>query len=210
MKSQYDPPFLLKQVFPGFQWESKIDKILLTFDDGPVFGITENILKKLNDFKLKAAFFCVGNNILRNSSLASDIIKEGHTVGNHTFNHSKLTIPAFDDYVEIDRFNELAKDKLGYDVKYFRPPHGRFNLTTGNLLRNKNLTNVMWSLLTYDFRGNPSLVRNSVVKYLKKNSIIVLHDSLRSRDIILDSISFIVDEASGKGFSFGEPAECLK
>jgi peptidoglycan-N-acetylglucosamine deacetylase len=210
LKSQYDPPFILKQVFPDFRWESKVDKILLTFDDGPVSGITENILRKLNDFKIKAVFFCVGNNILNNSSLASEILKEGHIVGNHTFNHSKLTLPGFDDYAQIDRFNELAKDKLGIEVKYFRPPHGRFNLSTGKLLKKKKLTNVMWSLLTYDFRGNSSLVKYSVVKYLKKNSIIVLHDSLKSRDIISDSISFIVDEVSGKGFRFGEPAECLK
>ena len=210
MKSQYDPPFILKQIFPDFQWDSRVDKILLTFDDGPVSGITDNILMKLNDFNIKAAFFCVGNNILKNSSLASEILKEGHIIGNHTFNHSKLTVPGFDDYAEIDRFNELAKEKLGYEVKYFRPPHGRFNLSTGKLLKKKKLTNVMWSLLTYDFRGNPSLIKYSVVRYLKKNSIIVLHDSLRSRDIILDSISFIADEVSGKGFRFGEPAECLR
>ena len=210
MKSQYDPPFLLKQVFPDFRWESKVDKILLTFDDGPVSGNTENILRKLNDFRIKAVFFCVGNNIMKNSSLASEILKEGHIVGNHTFNHSKLTLLGFDDYAEIDRFNELAKDKLGIEVKYFRPPHGRFNLYTGKLLKKRNLTNVMWSLLTYDFKGNSSLVKYSVAKYLKNNSIIVLHDSLRSRDIILDSISFIADEISGKGFRFGEPAECLK
>jgi peptidoglycan/xylan/chitin deacetylase (PgdA/CDA1 family) len=210
LKSHYDPPFILKQIFPDFQWESKVGKILLTFDDGPVSGNTDHILRKLNDFKIKAVFFCVGNNILKNSSLASEILNEGHIIGNHTFNHSKLTSPGFDDYVEIDRFSELAKDKLGYEVKYFRPPHGSFNLFTRNLLKNKKLTNVMWSLLTYDFKGDFSLVQYSVVRYLKKNSIIVLHDSLRSKDIILDSISFIADEVSGKGFRFGEPTECLK
>lgn len=210
MKSQYDPPFIIKQIFPDFQWESRVDKVLLTFDDGPVSGITENILLKLNEFNIKAAFFCVGNNILKNPSLTNAILKDGHIIGNHTFNHSRLTIPGFDEYAEIDRFNELANEKLGIEVKYFRPPHGRFNLSTGKLLKKKKLTNVMWSLLTYDFRGNSSLVKYSVVKYLKKNSIIVLHDSLRSRDIILDSISFIADEVSEKGFSFGEPSECLK
>ena len=210
MKSQYDPPFILKQIFPDFQWESKVGKILLTFDDGPVSGNTDHILRKLNDFKIKAVFFCVGNNILKNSSLASEILNEGHIIGNHTFNHSKLTSPGFDDYVEIDRFSELAKDKLGYEVKYFRPPHGSFNLFTRNLLKNKKLTNVMWSLLTYDFKGNSSLVKYSVVRYLKKNSIIVLHDSLRSSNIISDSISFIADEVAAKGFRFGEPVECLK
>ena len=210
MKSQYDPPFILKQIFPEFRWESRVDKILLTFDDGPVSGNTEKILRKLNDFEIKAVFFCVGNNILKNFSLASEILNEGHIIGNHTFNHVKLTLPGFDNYAEIDRFNELAKDKLGIEVQYFRPPYGRFTLSTGKLLKKRNLTNVMWSLLTYDFKGNSSLVKNSVAKYIKNNSIIVLHDSLRSRDIISDSINFIVDEISGKGFRFGEPAECLK
>ena len=210
MKSQYDPPFILKQIFPDFLWESKIDKVLLTFDDGPVSGNTDIILRKLNDFKIKAVFFCVGNNILKNLSLAAEILKEGHMIGNHTFNHSKLTLPGFDDYAEIDRFNELIKDKLGYEVKYFRPPHGRFNLSTGKLLKRKKLTNVMWSLLTYDFKNNSSNVKYSIARYMKMNSIIVLHDSLKSRDIILDSISFIAAETSAKGFRFGEPAECLK
>ena len=76
-------------------------------------------------------------------------------------------------------------------------------------MKAKGLTNVMWSLLTYDFKGNSSLVKYSVVNYIQKNSIIVLHDSIRSQDIISDSISFIADEVSGKGFRFGEPAECL-
>ena len=210
MKSQYDPPFILKQIFPDFLWESKIDKVLLTFDDGPVSGNTDIILRKLDELKIKAVFFCVGNNILKNFSLAGEILKEGHMIGNHTFNHSKLTLPGFDDYAEIDRFNEIIKDKLGYEVKYFRPPHGRFNLSTGKLLKRKKLINVMWSLLTYDFKGNSSVVKYSIARYLKMNSIIVLHDSLKSRDIILDSISFIAAEASAKGFRFGEPAECLK
>jgi peptidoglycan-N-acetylglucosamine deacetylase len=210
LKFKYNPPFILKQIFPEFLWESKVDKILLTFDDGPVFGNTEKILGKLDDFKIKAAFFCVGNNIMKNPSLASEILKEGHIIGNHTFNHTKLTISGFDIYNEIDHFNALAKEKLGIEVKYFRPPHGRFNLFTGKLLEKKKLTNVMWSLLTYDFKGNSSLVKYSVVNYLKKNSIIVLHDSLRSQDIISDSISFIAEEVSGKGFKFGEPAECLR
>jgi peptidoglycan/xylan/chitin deacetylase (PgdA/CDA1 family) len=152
----------------------------------------------------------VGNNVMKNTSLTSEIIKEGHIIGNHTYNHKKLTEPGFDDYTEIDRYNELAKEKLGIEVRYFRPPHGRFNISTGKMLKKKKLVNVMWSLLTYDFKGDLSLVKYSVVHYLKKNSIIVLHDSLKSCNIILDSISFIADEVSARGYRFGEPTECLK
>ena len=187
-----------------------MDKVLLTFDDGPIPGNTEIILKKLSDNKIKGVFFCVGNNIMKHTTLASEIIQEGHLVGNHTFNHQRLNQPGFDEYLEIDKFNELVKEKLGIEIKYFRPPHGRFNISTGKLLKRKKLNNVMWSLLTHDFKGDLSLVKHAVVKYLKKNSIIVLHDNIKSKDIILDSISFINDEVLAKGYCFGEPAECLK
>jgi peptidoglycan-N-acetylglucosamine deacetylase len=210
LKSQYDPPLIIKQAFPDFQWESRVDKILLTFDDGPVAGNTEIILKKLSDYKIKGIFFCVGNNIMKNAALATEILREGHTIGNHTFNHQKLTLPGFDGYNEIDRFNELAKEKLGIDIKYFRPPHGRFNISTGKILKKKKLTNIMWSLLTHDFTGDSAKVKYSVVKYLKKNSIIVLHDNVKSSAIIQDSISFIADEISAKGYVIGDPTECLK
>jgi len=72
------------------------------------------------------------------------------------------------------------------------------------------MKNVMWSLLTYDYKNDLSIVKYSVKKYLRKNSIIVLHDSLKSKDIICDSIKFIAEEAAQKGFEFGEPEECLK
>lgn len=196
-------------MFPGFRWNSGVNKILLTFDDGPVPGNTEKILKKLEEHRIKGLFFCVGNNIRNNPSLAAEIIKEGHLIGNHTYNHTKLTSVDFDAKIEIDGFNRIAGDKLGIEVKYFRPPHGRFNLYTGRVLRERNLTNVMWSLLTYDFKGDLVKVKHSVSWCLEPDSIIVLHDNLKSKEIITDSIDYIVNEAASKGYEFGEPAECL-
>ncbi len=52
---------------------------------------------------------------------------------------------------EISSFNNLMKEKFNYDVKYFRPPLGRFNLKTNGILNELNLKCVMWNLLTYDF-----------------------------------------------------------
>jgi hypothetical protein len=67
----------------------------------------------------------------------------------------------------------------------------------------------MWSLLTEDYKNNFETVKFAVKNYLKENSIIVLHDSVKSKNIIKDSINFILDKASEKGYTFGEPAECL-
>jgi peptidoglycan/xylan/chitin deacetylase (PgdA/CDA1 family) len=197
-------------MFSSFRWESRIEKILLTFDDGPVPGLTEIILKKLSDNKIKGLFFCVGSNIRKYPTLVQEIIDDGHTLGNHTYNHSNLTSPDFNPIVEIDGFNRLVNDKYGIEVKYFRPPHGRFNLYTNKILKERDMINVMWSLLTYDFRGDLSKVKMSVSWCLHNNSIIVLHDNVKSGNILPESIDYIVRETAGKGFLFGDPLECLK
>lgn len=210
MKYHYNPSSIIKKLFNDFIWDSS-DKILLTFDDGPTAESTEIILSTLADKKIKAAFFCVGNNVNNHPELVNRILAEGHLIGNHTFNHKRLTqISNREAEVEIDLFNNLIKDKFGYDVKYFRPPHGRFTLSTSKIMKEKNLKCVMWSLLTYDYKNDFDVVKFAVSKYLTENSVIVLHDSIKSKNIIKDSINFIADEAAKKGYSFGEPAKCLK
>lgn len=211
MRYLYNPPLIMKKIFNDFIWETSNNKILLTFDDGPNPGTTELILNELNNQNLKAAFFCVGNNISLNRQLAKDILTNGHLMANHTYNHKVITkLSESDAKKEIEMFNGIAGDIPGFIPLYFRPPHGRFNLKTGNLIKESKLKNVMWSLLTYDYKNDPQLVKHAVKKYLRKNSIVVLHDSLKSKSIITDSIKIIVEEAYIKGFEFGEPEECLK
>ncbi len=211
MKYLCNPPGLIKAVFNDFVWNSVSGKILLTFDDGPIPETTEKILKILNKNKIKAAFFCVGNNIKLNPSLAEYILSEGHLIGNHTFNHKKVTKLSkknLDD--EIESFNKFLEDRFGYEIKYFRPPHGKFNLGLNKQLREKNMTNVMWSLLTYDYKSDIKLYKEIVKKYLEADSIVVLHDNIKSKSIIADSIEFLLKTVSERKFEIGEPAECLK
>ena len=91
MKYSYNPPDVIKKMFSSFQWKSKTDKVLLTFDDGPIPETTPLILDALSGHKIKAAFFCVGENIQSYPELYRDLIREGHLVCNHTFNHRPIT-----------------------------------------------------------------------------------------------------------------------
>lgn len=211
MKYKYNPPSLIKKIFNEFFWNTANNKILLTFDDGPIPESTEIILDILSRHGTKALFFCVGDNVKKYPELTNRIISEGHTIGNHTYNHKILkTLSKEEKLTQIKSFNELLLNEFNYQVKYFRPPHGRFELGTNSLLKELHLKNVMWSLLTYDYKNNFDLVKFAVTNFLKKDSIIVLHDSIKSKAIIRDSIKFIIDYASDKNFSFGEPSECLK
>ncbi len=211
MKLKYNPPGIVKNMFKQFYWNTTNEKILLTFDDGPNPGITEKILLLLNQYNIKALFFCVGNNIDKNNELTNAILENGHTIGNHTFNHKALTKLNYTKAkVELGKTNSLVLNEFGYKTRFCRPPYGKFNFRVRKLISESGLECVMWSLLTYDYQNEFKKVKFAVDNFLTKNSIIVLHDSNKNKEIILDSINYIADSVDQKGFQFGETSECLK
>ena len=184
---------------------------MITFDDGPNPGTTEIILGQLAAKNVKAVFFCVGENLEKYGTLPDEILSEGHTIGNHTFSHQKIWGLSESKIIEnLKRFNFLIEEKINRKVEYFRPPHGQFDFTLPKALKKINMKNVMWNLLTRDYKNDFNIVKFAVTKYLQSDSIVVLHDSNKSKQIIADSIRIIFDMAEEKRFKIGVPAECLK
>lgn len=207
----YRPPWIIQKLIKDFHWKTSNNKILLTFDDGPTEAVTEKILDVLKSNNVHAMFFCVGNNIKKFPHLTQKIINNEHTIANHTMNHEILTSVSKEvAETEIDSFNNLVRHNFKYEVKYFRPPHGRFNLMTKKLVKKMNMKCVMWNLLTYDFENNLDKVKNAINKYLRSNSIVVLHDNIKCADIIEESLHYIIKKTKEKGYQFGVPEECLK
>lgn len=210
MKMFYQPPRLVQKIFPEFIWRSVSEKILLTFDDGPNPATTEIILRTLNEENIRGLFFCVGNNVKRYPELTKNLVNDGHTLGDHTFNHRVITkLTTADFRSEILTTNQVIEETAGVEPKYFRPPYGKFPIRLGRQLSEYNMKNVMWSLLTFDYKNDLKVVKFAIKNYLMKNSIIVLHDSDKSAAIICDSIKFIIDEVNNKNYQFGTPEECL-
>lgn len=210
MKLYYDQSTIGKILFPSIIWNSSNDKLLLTFDDAPTKECLPEILKFLDDKKIKALFFCVGENIKKNPELAKEILTEGHTIGNHTYNH--IAIVKQSDRQTRDqvlKFELTRMEILGNKSRYFRPPHGKINCGKKKLIESLGLKIVMWSLLTWDFKGNIQLCKKGIEKYLKKNSIIVFHDNIKSKKILIEGLSFLYEISNLKKFSFGVPEECL-
>ena len=211
MRYKYHPTIVVQKLFNNFIWESSGNKILLTFDDGPTEAATLRILNILRANKLKAVFFCVGNSIVRYPALAAKIIEGGHVIANHTMNHKLLTKMSREESIdEITQFNDLMKEKFNYNVKYFRPPHGKFNLKTNGILKELNIKCVMWDLLSYDYENNIQKVKYAIDNYLRDNSIVVFHDSVKCNEIIEETLNYAIEQADKKGLKFGEPKDCLK
>ena len=82
-------PFWLRAIYPSCTWKipSAEKVIYLSFDDGPHPEATPFVLAALKKYNAKASFFCIGKNVEAHQNLYAQIIQEGHTVGNHTYDH---------------------------------------------------------------------------------------------------------------------------
>jgi len=196
-------PEILKPLSSELIWNFPDDKtptIYLTFDDGPVKGITDVVLGMLKKYNAKATFFCVGENVVKYPKLYNKIIKEGHSVANHTYNH----LSGWKE-TKYKYYKNVLKAKNVIDSDLFRPPYGRISPQQIKSLRNR-FRIVMWDVLSGDFDPelNPEDCANNVIKSTKQGSIIVFHDSLKAKKNILESLPIVLKHFSNKGFEFSK------
>jgi peptidoglycan/xylan/chitin deacetylase (PgdA/CDA1 family) len=198
----YKPPKLLKSLFPKIIWDNPKEGIVLTIDDGPSEN-TFRILDSLDKHKIKAIFFCTGKNIEKHFNEFNAIIKSGHRVENHGYNHRRLIFSdKKENLKEISKTNELVSQTSGIKARLFRPPYGLFNLGTINAASENRMNIMLWSLLTGDYTGDFAYVRRLTDSYLESNSIIVMHDNRKAAEIFDQSLDFIVKTAKEKKYFF--------
>lgn len=185
----FKTPYLIKRFFATLLWEIATEEqgVYLTFDDGPTPEVTPYVLDLLDTYNAKATFFCIGKNIQAHPEIFKDIIKRGHSIGNHTFNHLNASKADQDTYLKEVEQTELVIRKLrGHrdiqEPKLFRPPYGRMNTALSKALLKEEYRIVMWSLLSADFDPDLDTKRSlrNLKAYSKEGSIIVFHDSMKA------------------------------
>ncbi|MCX6271881.1 MAG: polysaccharide deacetylase family protein [Bacteroidetes bacterium] len=173
-------------------------KIFLTFDDGPVPEVTPLVLNILDEFRVKAAFFCVGENVFHYHPLFQEVIKRGHQCGNHTYNHLngwKTSTPQYLDNVE--------KCRQLIDSSLFRPPHGKLRRSQMKAL-SAEFQIIQWSVLSYDFDKSLSEEKclKNTLDHLEPGNIFVFHDSLKAKKNVIKVLPRFLESAMEKGFTF--------
>ncbi len=172
--------------------------MFLTFDDGPIPEVTPFVLDLLKEYKAKATFFCVGENILKNKAIYERIIHEGHSIGNHTFSHVNGWKSENKKYLEdVDQCQMLVESKL------FRPPYGKLKPSQIQSLK-KQYSIIMWDVLSkdYDFRISPEKCSQRVLKQVKPGSIIVFHDSKKAESKLRYALPQTLKHFSTLGYNF--------
>ncbi|MFJ7736503.1 polysaccharide deacetylase family protein [Lysinibacillus sp. NPDC097287] len=150
-------------------------RVALTFDDGPDAKVTPQILAVLKKYEAKATFFMVGRNVLKNQSIVQQMYEDGHEIGNHTWNHPKLTKLSNDSVKqEVDYTSNAIYKAIGQNPTVFRPPYG----ATSNQVRSViSMPTILWSVDTLDWKHrNADKLLSYVKASAKDGSIILMHD----------------------------------
>lgn len=194
-------PCFIRLFFPSTIWRirTKSKLIYLTFDDGPIPEVTPKVLDILDEYGWKATFFCVGDNVSKYPEMYKEVLRRGHAVGNHTFNHVRGYRYSVEEYVE-----NVRKASEYIDSKLFRPPHGRIKSSQIKALKN-DYKIIMWDLITYDYDRNkkPDKILKTIKRNLRKGSIVVFHDSLKSKANVLEVLPKALEYWTQKGYGYG-------
>jgi peptidoglycan-N-acetylglucosamine deacetylase len=194
-------PKILRPLFGKLIWQVDTDSrlIYLTFDDGPVPEVTPKVLDILDRYGWKATFFCVGENVMKYPDLYQEILRRGHRVGNHSFNHIRGFAYSVEDYVA-----NVRKASVYIDSKLFRPPHGRIRLSQINALK-QDYKIVMWDVITYDYdrKKSPESIFNTIKRHLRKGSIVVFHDSIKAEKNVLTVLPKALEYWKEQNYQYG-------
>lgn len=194
------PPFIYRVLFPGAIWRipAKEKCVYLTFDDGPIPEITPWVLDLLDQYKIKATFFCVGDNVRKFPEIYQMVLNRGHQVGNHTHNHIQGIRFLTSNYVaNIKKAETYIKSNL------FRPPHGHMRISQVLRLR-KRFKIIMWDVVTRDYSPHMTAngVFNVVKNYTRNGSVIVFHDSLKAECRMKEALPRSIEWLLKEGYQF--------
>ena len=173
-------------------------QIALTFDDGPHPKYTKLLLDGLAQRGVVATFFVVGKNIPGNEALISRMEQEGHLIGNHTYDHVKISdLSAEQACEQVERTSALVREITGKDTEFIRPPFGAWNK---GMECSFTMIPVLWSIDPLDWTTqNTALIKERILKEVQEGDIILMHDYYQSS---VDAALDVVDALLAQGYEF--------
>lgn len=190
--------------------------IAITFDDGPTEPYTSQILDVLRRFGARATFFVLGARAQEAPEPLRRAAREGHEIGNHTWDHAALPLRTPGALrTTIRRTSDVVENITGTRPRVFRAPFGWRNPWLDGAARREGCEPIAWTVGVYDTArpGADAIVRRAVEGFVD-GSILLLHDG-RSLDPnpdasqVVDALPRILREAQRQGFRLLTVSELL-
>lgn len=188
--------------------------IALTFDDGPSES-TPQVLDLLAHYRAKATFFQCGWNVERLPTIAREVARQGHEIGNHGYSHTPLYLrsPRFI-RTELTRAQDAIVAATGTTPLLFRPPFGVRWFGLRKVQRQLGLMGVMWTAIGLDWKLPGGAVVERLLRHAAQGAILCLHDGRLTQpqpDIreTVEALRRLLPELRARGFHFETVSQIL-
>ncbi len=188
-------------------------QIALTFDDGPDDRNTGKLLDTLEKLKVPAAFFVIGDQVMRAPDLVRREVQEGFLVGNHSFSHPHMgSLTPREASAELGATQRLVEGLTGRRTPLFRAPYTatidpdnpddlaalRIALQNNYLFVGANVDSDDWDPKKMDF------IADKVIAGVTSGEghIVLMHDGGGDRSRTIASLNTIVPELRKQGYEF--------
>lgn len=156
---------------------ARVKCVALTFDDGPAAS-TPRLLDLLHQRRARATFFLLGRQVQAHPAITRRIAREGHVIGNHTWDHrdlTRLSRPRI--RAEIVRTNRIVRTLTGQRPRLLRPPYGARNARVDAVARFWGMRVTLWTVDPRDWADrNAAVVTRRVLAAVRPGSIVLMHD----------------------------------
>lgn len=195
------------------------DAVAITFDDGPDAKWTPQILDILKAKGVKATFFMVGANMEQYPNLVRRIVREGHTLGVHTYTHPNIALVSEERAkLELNATQRLVEAITGLSTTLFRPPynadtnpHEPEELVPIKLAQKMGYITVSEDIDPEDW-GRPGV--KTMLERVREGrmlggDIVLLHDAGGDRSQTVEALPQIIDYLRVRGDNIVSVAEML-
>lgn len=151
--------------------------LAITFDDGPS-KYTKNLVDELSARKVSATFFLIGQNIEKFGDMVDYINSSGSEIAIHSYVHKLFTRSTNEEIInQISLTRDAILSNTDTQIKLIRVPYGSTSNRVNQVIESENLTSVLWDVDSLDWKlRNTQKVYNYVLKNIKGNQIILMHD----------------------------------
>ncbi|MCL2349901.1 MAG: polysaccharide deacetylase family protein, partial [Defluviitaleaceae bacterium] len=169
-------------------------RLAITFDDGPHYRFTPQLLDALNTRGVIGNFFVLGASATAHPDIVRRMHDEGHVVGNHSYSHSNLaTMSRSRIQEELENTSARIYEITGQRPNLLRPPFGTENSEVRDVAQEMGMSIILWSIDPKDWLYlDAYAVRDNIMRHAREGSVILLHDihetSIRGAIMAIDML----------------------
>lgn len=176
--------------------------IYLTIDLGYESGNTEAVLDVLDKNNVKATFFITSYYLKENEQIVDRIVKEGHSLQNHTANYKHLDqITDYQVKEEIMELHDQVKKKYGISMNYLRTPYEEWSERVLSIAGRCGYKTVFWSVACVDWveGKDADYIYSSIMNNIHNGAVVLVHAVSKNSPA---AINMIISRLKSEGYRF--------